>query len=206
MFSTTIPSRLALTTLVIAALFVPTAVAEHGHGDDFIIGVDGTTNQIRLEYDPDNFPFSLPSSEEPLLIGAALDDPGLIGLHDAEPEENFYPLDPGSEIAFELLSADPAMKVWDPLGPGEAGFQILPNEPFSLGSPEIHAHLWWHIDAADPQFDENDAPWDLTFRIVDLTDTHVASDPVSVSFVPEPTSLFGLLMAAAALPRRRTIG
>ncbi len=195
----------ALLIAVVVAL-VGSAQAQHGHGEDFLVGVSASSGQLLVEYDPDIYPYPLPPSEDPLLSGWALDDPGLIALEEPDPEEpDFVPVDPAADVAFELLGvSSAAMKVWDPLGPGEPGFQILPGELLNFpGLGEFHEHVWWHIDNLDPAFDPLAAPWEVSFRFVDLRPAggHLPSDPVTVQFIPEPGS--ALLLAVGLLLRRR---
>ncbi len=180
------------------------AATWHGHGEDFVIGVDENTNALQVEYDPLLFPYPLPPSDDPLLAGWTLDDPGLIALDAPDPHDpSFVPVDPDADIAFELIAVSrPEFKVWNPLGPGEPGFQILPGEVYNFpGVGEFHAHVWWHIDAADPSYDPNVSAWEVTFRFVDLrtAGAHGPSDPVTVAFTPEPGTLIPLLAAVLAL-------
>ena len=54
-------------TLLIAigtfvALFVPAALA---HTEDFLVGLNPTTNQLLIDYDPGLFPWALPASAWP---------------------------------------------------------------------------------------------------------------------------------------------
>ncbi len=112
----------ALTVLAVAAL-TPAITWAHAHGEDFLIGVNAPTNQLEVEYDPDLYPLALPRSEHLLLVGWALDDPGLIGLDGPDPDDpDFVPVDAAADIGFELLAVSgTAFKVWNPLGPGETG-------------------------------------------------------------------------------------
>jgi hypothetical protein len=110
-------------------------------------------------------------------------------------------------MGLELLSvSSAAMKLWSPLGPGEAGFQILPGTVYAFQEMgDFHEHPWWHIDSSDPAFDPQDGPWELTFRLVDLRTSapHSPSDAITVSFVPEPGSAVALLAAAVVGTLRR---
>lgn len=189
-------------TMLAVAVLTPVIARGHGHGEDFLIGVNALTNQLQVEYDPDLYPFALPLSEHPLLVGWALDDPGLIGLDEPDPDEpDFVPVDAAADIGFELLAVSGTeFKVWNPLGPGEGGFQIPVGQTYDFpGLGDFHEHVWWHIDTADAGYDPAVMAWDVTFRFVDLrtSDAHVASDPVTVTFTPEPSA--GLLLAAGVL-------
>jgi hypothetical protein len=196
-----------LCSAILFLVAVSPAAAQHGHGEDFLVGVNALTGQLAVEYDPGNFPFLLPVAENPLLAGWALDDPGLIALDGPDPEDpDFVPVDATADVAFELLSvSSPALKVWNPLGPGEAGFEITPGSFLDFaGTGHFHEHVWWHIDAADPAYSPAGGPWEATFRFVDLRTAggHAASDPITVGFVPEPAAVL-LLGLGALLARRR---
>jgi hypothetical protein len=100
-----------------------------------------------------------------------------------------------------LGTSTPAMKVWDSLGPGEDGFQIIDGRTWNVGAAPFDAHPWWHIDSADASYDEADAPWTVTFELFDRDGILETSAPVTVSFVPEPAGAM-LLIAAMLLARR----
>lgn len=192
----------ALTALVI--LCAPGGAS--AHEDDFEVGIDPNLNQILIEYDVDLFPWDLPPSEwGPNVAGFALDDPGFVSLEDEHSEPGvFEPLSPGANIALRVLSvSSPEMKVWDPVGPGEPGFQIFGDNLWIVGAPLFDVHPVWHIDTQDPAYDPAHAPWTVTFEVLDLSGTHATSDPVSVQFTPEPTVLVGLVLGSALLRRVR---
>jgi MYXO-CTERM domain-containing protein len=133
-----------------------------------------------------------------------LDDPGFVSLEADEAEPGlFEPLDAGANIALRVLSvSSPEFKVWNPVGPGEPGFQIIGDDLWSIGAPAFDTHPIWHIDLADPAYDPAHAPWEVTFQLIDLAGVHAPADPLTVSFVPEPAAA-GLLALAAATMRRR---
>lgn len=174
------------------------------HTGDFEVGVNPTTNQIRVEFDPDVFPWVLPPSEDPLLPGFALDDPGFVSLDEDEAEPGvFEPLNPAAVIRLRVLGvSSPEFKVWDPLGPGEDGFQIIGNRLWQLGSPHFDTHCWWHIDTSEAGYDAGHAPWSVTFQLLDAAGVHLPSEPVTATFVPEPAVSAALLALLPARPRR----
>ncbi len=174
------------------------------HEEDFEVGVYPPSNQLRIEYDPSLFPWELPPSAWPELAGFALDDPGFVALDPNEvvPGE-FELLDPAALVALRVLSVgSPEMKVWNPVGPGEPGFQISGDNLWTVGGAPFDEHPIWHVDAADPAYAPEHAPWLVTFQLVDLAEIHQPSNPVSVSFTPEPSTA-ALLAAAALFLRRR---
>ncbi len=175
------------------------------HEEDFEVGIDPALNQIAVWFDADLFPWELPPSEwGPGVAGFALDDPGFVSL---EPDHSqpgvFEPLDPAANIALRVLwVSSPEMKVWQPVGPGEPGFQILGDDLWIIGTPHFDVHPVWHIDTEDPMFDPAHGPWTVNFQVLDLSGTHAASEPVSVQFTPEPAAWVPLCLGLAALRRR----
>ncbi len=196
------------TAISLALTLAGVACAEVLHEDDFEVGIDPVLQQIKVEYDPDLFPFPLPPSDFPLLAGWALDDPGFVSLDaDEQVPGEFEPLPAGRVIGLRVLSvSSPEFKVWDPLGPGEPGFQIQGSNLWTIGAAPFDRHPVWHIDSADPAYDPANGPWSVTFELVDLTPglsvALLPSDPVTVTFIPEPASL-SLLVLSVTLLRRR---
>jgi|YNPNPStandDraft_1061719.scaffolds.fasta_scaffold49491_2 hypothetical protein len=195
-------------TFVCFALVViaSATVTAQAHTGDFEVGIDPTSNRILVEFDPDAFPWLLPPSEDPMLPGFALDDPGFVSLEDDEAEPGvFEPLNPNAIIRMQVLSvSSPEFKVWDPLGPGEDGFQIIGTRLWQLGSPHFDTHCWWHIDTTDPAYDPAHGPWSVTFRLLDAAQVHLPSDPITVTFLPEPASLVASLLALLVVRPRRS--
>lgn len=190
--------RFAFSTLA-AMVLAQVALA---HSDDIEVGYNPGTNQIVAEYDADLYPWLLPPSEEPALAGFALDDPGFVSIVEVEEPGEFEPLSLLANIRLRVLSASPAMKVWDPLGPGEPGFQIEGSRLWTIGPRFFDTHPWWQIDTSDLAYDPAAGPWSVTFQLIDATGVHESSEPVTLTFIPEPGAL-GLLAAAALVLRRR---
>ena len=191
--------RFAFSTLAVVAL----AQAALAHSDDLEVGFNPATNQIVVEYDLDLYPWLLPPSEEPALAGFALDDPGFVSIVEVEEPGEFEPLSALANIQLRVLSASPAFKVWDPLGPGEAGFQIEGPRLWTIGPRFFDTHPWWQIDTSDPAYDPAAGPWSVTFELIDAAGIHQPSDPITLTFIPEPGGL--TLLAAAALVLRRRV-
>lgn len=182
------------------AVLTSPAWAQHHHEGDIIVGRSGSTGQLTLEFDEWAEEHALPpiSGVRNGYLGEA---PGFDHLEDAEPEEDFYPLEEGAEIYFEIMSFEDAFQAWDGLaGPySTTGTQIL------LGDDHLHAHLDWHINSDDPAFDLGQSPWEAQFRLIDLGTTgYTASDTYTLNFIPEPASLSLLAFGAVAALRRRT--
>lgn len=193
--------------LSIVMVSAQAAFAGDPHKEDFEVGYDPATNSIRVEFDPDVFPFNLPASDFPLLAGAALDDPGFLSLDVVEIPGEFEPLPAGTSVALKVLSTStPDFKVWNPVGPGEPGFQILGDDVWVIGQPFFDSHPVWHIDTADPAFNELNSPWTVTFQVIDVTGADVVglgpSDPITVAFTPEPAAAALLPLGLALLARR----
>lgn len=195
--------RVTLILICTLLAFVPSVLA---HAEDFEVGINPATNRIQIAYDPDLFPWSLPASEWPDAVGFALDDPGFVSLDADEAVPGvFEVLNPGASIAMQVLSvSSPEMKAWNPVGPGEPGFQIIGDSLWTIGAPFFDNHPVWHIDTAAPTYDPAHGPWDITFQLVDNAGMHLASEPVTVSFTPEPASLGAAALGVLVFRRRRS--
>ena len=201
--------KLTISGLVAALglLAVPTLADDHDHDHhhhgDLQVG-HSATGQLNIEFDFDEPQFLPPVSG--LLNGWAGDDPGFMARHEDEADEDYYQLEPGAQIRFELVGVDPALKAYAP------GFGTTLSNPgdsfvFPVDDEDIlHTHLTWHIDATDPAFDPLQTVWSLDFRLADVGTTgYAASEVYTLQFtnVPEPASLGVLLAAVLLLARRR---
>jgi len=197
---------LRLTIVIVVLAGLASGQWAWGHGEDFEVGVAPATNQIRIEFDPDLYPWGLPPSDDPLLPGFALDDPGFVSLEASEAEPNvFMPLNPAAIIKLQVLAvSSPEFKAWDPLGPGEDGFQIAGSRLWRLGSPFFDTHCWWQIDTSDPAYDPSHGPWAVTFQLLDASGAYLPSDPVTVTFTPEPATAGLVALLAVLRGGRRT--
>lgn len=188
------------TTIVLATagLTLP-SLAQTRHEGDFFIGVNGA-GRLAVEGDFDDA-HQLPAFDSGGVRGWFGDEPGFASLDVDEPDEDFYTLAPGADIWFELLSIDPAFKVYDPfftpVGTGDG---------FGLGGHEFDEHAFWHIDSDDPAFDPGQSVWTITWRVTDMGATgYDASGVYTSQFtnIPAPGGLAGAGVAALAFLRRR---
>lgn len=181
----------------------------HQHAGDIVIGIDGA-GKLKAEL-PDHADL-MPVSG--LLNGFSNGSPGFQALADDEPTEDFYRLDlpGGATIWLDVISLDPALKLW------LSGFTGVIDDPADPDArltatgaePELHYHGTWHIDATDPGYDPLADHYELTFRLVDTGSTgYAASDPYTIEFhaIPEPITAT-LLVAGSGLValRRRRAG
>ncbi len=191
-------SIICLAAVLTLSLFAVPALAQHQH-EDLIVGrSDG--GQLMIEFGHwDEAHLLSPVSGS--LNGWLGDDPGFAHLEHDEPAENFYRLDDGAEIWFEVVSFEAAFQAW---GPGFSGPYLNPGDDVFLGDDHLHEHLEWHINADDPGFDMLDAPWEATFKLVDRGTTAYADSPsYTLTFVPEPATAGLLLLGALVALRRR---
>lgn len=195
-------------TIVIGVLACAGAIPAFAgtvHEEDFVVGVNPATGTLAVLFEEDEFPFPLPPSPEPALLGFALDDPG---FRSAEPPDvapgSFELLAPATQVRFEFISvSSPDLKLWDGLAPGLLPIDAANPWEISPVGGDFDTHPWFHIDTTDPAYSPANGPWLLTFR---LADTRVAggyapSPAITVSFIPEPAAL--ALLAVAALAARR---
>ena len=160
------------------------AQEEHGHADDATIGftvcVD-SGNRLGAEFDADEV-FELPEVDG-VLVGWAGDEPGFNTLEEDEPEEGFFALAEGANVVLEVVSLSPGFKAHTP---GFADILDAPGETWELGAAPFDTHPEWHIDPADPGFDDHDEVWTVTVRLLDTGSTGYApSEPFSIQFARE---------------------
>jgi hypothetical protein len=117
--------------------------AQHEH-DDLVVGVTGG-GVLSVEGDFDEAHY-LPPFSDGGINGWFSDDPGFESLEEDEPDEDFYMLESGADVYFELIAVDPAFKMYDP------SFTLLvAGDTFAFGGHEFHEHPFWHIDSDDPR-------------------------------------------------------
>lgn len=131
-----------------------------------------------------------------LLRGWAGDEPGFTATDAFVPTEDLFPLGAGALVRLELVSIDPALKVWSP------GFTALldaPGESFLLGGAAFDTHATFHVDSSDPAFESGAIAYSATFRAFDAGETgYSASDPFTLQFTPVPEPATALTLAASA--------
>ena len=188
-----------LAALAILAIVVPAGSViadEHEHHDITIGHSDAGQLKAEFHFDED---IVLPWVSGPI-NGWYGDHPGFAHLEEDEPSEDFYMLEAGADIYFEIVGFETAFQVWDGLsGPySTAGTQL------SLGDEELHKHLDWHINSDDPGFDMANMPFEAQFKLVDLGSTGYNDSPIyTAKFVPEPATAGLLAVGALAVLRRR---
>lgn len=186
--------------LIIAANY-STAAAGLKDGD-VNIGVDLALGKLAVEFSGQTV--ELPELGGPL-VGFGLDEPGILTIENAV--AGLVPPAPGANIVLEVISFDAALKGWTP------GFSTIfgnPGDLWDLGGVPAHEHPFWHIDSTEAGYvaPPGQTEWHATFRILDTGATgYLPSDPVTVTFTPEPTSLallaFGGGLAMRSVRRHR---
>lgn len=196
-------SRIGIVTALVLA--APLAFAGGGHEHDDIIvgwtdlGVAGGPKYVATEFHYDE-EHALPPVDGPLLWGWLGDEPGFGHLHEAEPDEDFYPLEPGAQIVLEVLALDTGLNVWTP-GFGDT---LEVGDTYLLGDEELHSHLEWHIDSTVSGVDPELHTYSLSFRLTDSGTTgYGASDAHTLTFVPEPATAILAVVGLCILRRRR---
>jgi len=149
----------------------------------------------------------LPVIDAGPLTGWGLDEPGFFSIDEMIPEENMSPLASGNNIVVEVVGAglDNGLKHWLPGFGNHFGNGPLSVTSWNLGPDFADTHGFWHIDPTTPGFvyPPTQSVWSATFRVVDTGSTgYLASDPITLTFAPEPGSL-ALLAIGGALTLRR---
>ncbi len=185
-------------------LFTSPMVGRGGppHGEDVVVGRSGA-GQLATEV-PVPGPHELP----PVNLGIhgwALADPGLLNLAGDEPGKDFFTLGAGAIVNLELVSVDPALKVWSE---GFGSVLTAPGQSFIVGGSVFDYHPMYHIDSDDPAFDPATEIYSVMLRLFDSGATGYApSEPFTLTFTPVPEPATGLLFVLGLLgvlgPRKR---
>ena len=125
-------------------------------------------------------PFGLPVSVFPGWPGYAT---GEVGFHSAafdEPTNDFYQLSLASDLRFILLAKDPGMEVLN--DHGSAYMNV--GESFFVGQPAFDTHPLWDLVTG-----QIGGAYSLTLQFHDVNGIYSDSDPIVLSFTPEPPLL-----------------
>ena len=191
-----------LSAIVMALIFsaAPANAGDHGHKEgDINIGVSGA-GQLVIEWSGEQV--LLPELGGPL-FGFGLDEPGFFTIDQDEPDEDIFVLDPGANVVLEVINFDAALQGWRP---GFASTFENPGDTWNIGPAPFDTHAFWHIVATDPLFvaPPGHTNWSATSPLLDTGSTgYAASEPVTVTFTPEPGTLGLLAFATVAMIRRR---
>ncbi len=176
--------RLDIQIGIVAAVLITAsalpAVAQHD--GDLAVG-RSATDQLKLKpYDAEH-----PCFDPEVGVGILTEvadsyrsvDPGFDANFDADPDLDFYQLEPGAEIylvAYEDM--DPAFHV------EYQGQRIdFTGDDIALGSSALHRHVRFIVDQTDPDFDPLRTLWTGTFLLLDDGTTGYAdSAPFTLRF------------------------
>jgi hypothetical protein len=183
--------------LVAAAVLGASVTPVLGHHEgDIVVGRTGA-GTLTVEFDDFGEVFQLPPASG-LLNGWAGEEPGFDHLEADEPSEDFYVLEAGANVVFEVVSFDLALR-GDPLTDDLHD----PGDQTVLGDEELHEHIDWFIDRDDPAFDPLQTVWEARFKLVDTGTTNYAdSQTYTLKFAPEPGTMGLLALGGVALLRR----
>ena len=162
-------NRLVLGTVIVG--MIPGLAAAH-EGDLFVGRTGG--GQLAVEFSfGETLPLGIVGG---LLQGCALDEPGWANLDVDEPDEDFFMLDPGALIVFEVVSISPGLQAHTP---GFADILDATGEQWIIGSPMFDEHLTWHIDSDHPDHDPL-AVYQIEFKLIDIGASSHAESEVHV--------------------------
>lgn len=187
-------TRIACAMALLGTLEGTVVAGPHQHGGDVVVGRTAK-GQLAVEV-PVGAPTPL-DAVDGFLRGWAGDEPGFMSLAEDEPDEGFFVLGQGAIVGLDLLSIDPALKVWSP---GFVSALTAPGQSFVLGGATFDTHGTFHIDSTDPAFDPGQDVFSATFRVVDTGTTgYAASEPFALAFTPVPEPMTVLLFGVGAL-------
>lgn len=138
-----------------------------------------------------------------VLSGWGEAEPGFFSIDVDMPGDDFFMLDSGADIRFEVISFDPAFQGWTQ---GFAATFSNPGDQFVMGSPDFDEHPFWQINSDDPSFDPGQTVWMATGRVIDEGSTgYQPSEAFTLKFspVPEPCTATLLLLGGVLVSRRR---
>lgn len=170
---------------LISAILSPLALGQHA--GDLWVG-RSAAGQLKIGgSDPQASIVVLPPIVNPgVFSGWSGNNPGFDRLMTPSPAQDLYSLASGARINLEVLSIDAAFRAID------SGFQLLdtPGDRTYLGDQNLHTHLTWHLNSADPAFDPTHCVWEAVFQLVDTGSTgYKTSEPLRFRFathVPVP--------------------
>ncbi|GMU32771.1 MAG: hypothetical protein HS101_13025 [Planctomycetia bacterium] len=122
-----------------------------------------------------NQPIELPPSVFPGIIGAANASPGIASAEIDESDEDLFLLDPGCDIQFIFIDADPGLQI-------VTSHVWVPGETFEFGPPFFDGHLVFNIPAGTVGL-----IYSLRFRLHDHNGVHADSPIYELSFTPVET-------------------
>jgi hypothetical protein len=184
--------------VAVASTFGADAVRADLKDGDVNIGVSGS-GQLVAAWNGEVV--DLPEIGGPL-FGFGLDEPGFFTIDADQPNEDIFLLEAGHHIVLEVIALDDALKGWTP---GFASVFDDPGETWDIGAGPFDEHPFWHIDSTDGGFvaPPGQTEWNATFRLLDTGTTGYApSDPVIVTFAPEPGTLSLILLGGVMICRR----
>lgn len=166
--------------LAIVLMLALPAVAFAQHEGDVWVGRSSAGRLAIAGFVPDENIIVLPPiAAGGLFKGWSDNSPGFDRAVADDPESDFYRLAAGASIDLELVRVDPAFRAID------TGFQILdgPGERTHLGNQNLHTHITWHLNSADPAFDPLHCVWEAVFVLRDLGTTgYLDSAPLTFRF------------------------
>ncbi len=177
----------------------------HHHGDDGIIGVDGS-GKLAIEMDLDEAYEFEEFFSDGSLNGYISDAPGFTALDEDEPDEDFYMLSGDADIQWVLVgTSDAEMQVYNPFFDTPS---MANGESFALGTGDFDTHPFWFLNVDVAGFDPAKEEWSVDFRLSDAGQSGYAdSDVFTIRFaIPSPSTASLLAVGAIGIARRRRRG
>jgi hypothetical protein len=121
-------------------------------------------------------PVELPPSPFPGITGWAAVEPGIASAEIDEPNNDLFLLDPGCNIQFEFIGADPRLQI-------VTSHAWVPGETLDFGPPFFDFHLVFNIDVSG----EIGTTYALQFKLRDLNGIYTNEPVYTLLFTPVET-------------------
>jgi hypothetical protein len=146
--------------------------------DEMNVG-HSAAGQLKVQVDFEQ-PLGLPVSVFPGSPGYAT---GEVGFHSApsdDPANDFFQLSPAPDLRFILVAKDPEIEVWNDHGSA----YMAVGESFFCGTAPFDTHPLWNLVSGRPG-----VSYSLTLKLHDVNGVYSDSDPIVLTFTPEPPLL-----------------
>ena len=133
--------------------------------------------QVQVDFEQ---PLGLPVSVFPGSPGYATGEVGFHSTPSDDPANDFFQLSPAADLRFILVARDPEMEVWNDHGSA----YMTVGESFFCGTAPFDTHPLWNLVSG-----RLGVSYSLTLKLHDVNGVYADSDPIVLTFTPEPPLL-----------------